>query len=209
MVGDDHVARFYELDAANSPSAEIKRNRIPENGCGRLADHLSWILQGYQPGLALGQRIAEANQQMPVEGRGKAFDIEAARVFGRLLQSARRSQWREAWIANQIGDEPLVGRCGQRLYPGSESSLDHLGGKKLLPRFLDLPLAVASVRGYPVDPVFDPGGTLDVSFPAFAVWLAIAKVVGEGRRWRRGQARQSDRWSGCRDRHQRRRSVTG
>jgi hypothetical protein len=35
------------------------------------------------------------------------------------------------------------------------------------------------VRGYPVDPVFDPGGTLDVSFPAFAVWLAIAKVVGE------------------------------
>src|SRR4051812_43302121 len=94
MAGDDEIFSSVKINAAHAESAEVKQQRISK--CGGLAvDDGVGIKQRNDERFAVGNGIAETNEQMTIGRGGQSFDVECAGIFGSELRGLQQMKARE------------------------------------------------------------------------------------------------------------------
>ena len=92
-------------------------------------DDLVWVKQGDEQGFACWNGIAEANQQLAFRRGRKAFNVQAAGLFGRMTGGFRKMELIESSVPEQIVQQPFV-RCADRGEGNVSSVYADIGGKQ-------------------------------------------------------------------------------
>ena len=157
--GDDQPGRADALDAADAALSEVEFDRGGEAGTA-AGDDFARVEERDDQRPLLRQRVAQPDQQRAVGRRGQPFDVEAAVGLGgetrRVVQPVGFERIGPGHVAQQM-DVGLPDRLERRRITGQ-----HLGGEEPVPVRLGLALAVAAMRGDPVDSRADRRGAFDV-----------------------------------------------
>src|SRR5215211_7373593 len=107
------------------------------------------------------QRIAKADQKPAFGSGGETLNAEAAWRLSSECCCHFEPEGRKARIRDKIVEQFAVAGADrhERHLPILADQLGHKEAQTLL---FALAIAVAAMRGDPIDPLTDPGGTLDV-----------------------------------------------
>lgn len=174
--GHQDVSVAVPGETAYAETAKIELDRITKSSRAAGLNHLCRVEERDDQGLALRNRVPEANEELAIRTRSQTLDVECAAFFRGELRSTGELEPVKPGVSDEISKQGVTGKAdgdkGQRMVGDG-----HLGGEELHSAGPFFAFGVAAMRGNPIHTISYPRSAFEVRFRGVRIHFQETRKV--------------------------------